>query len=433
LVIIITDKFSKIYLLFLLCTKGEKVMRKNFAKIAVVLVLLLSYVYICSINSIPNNIIIFEGENLNLKIATGLTLASKNSKTILTASNINKEKINSEGTNSLNLNLFGTIPVKEVNVNVIPKTMVVPLGNAIGMKLYTKGVLVVGMSQIETDKNEKKKPYENSGIEQGDTILEINNNIVGNTEELIKEVENSKGNTINIKYLRDDKTMQTDITPVKSKNTYKIGLWVRDAAAGVGTLTFYEPSTNLFMALGHGISDIDTEEIVNIANGELVTANIVSITKGRKGYPGEIRGTIDEGKTIGTIYKNTNFGVYGMVKNKNYLEADLTQEMEVAPRNEIKEGKAQIICQLENSAKKKYDIEIEKVYINNNQNNKSMLIKITDKELLEKTGGIIQGMSGAPIIQEGKFVGAVTNVLVNDPTQGYGVFADIMIKEMRSI
>lgn len=408
-------------------------MRKNFAKIAVVLVLLLSYVYICSINSIPSNIIIFEGENLNLKIATGLTLASKNSKTILTASNINKEKINSEGTNNLNLNLFGTIPVKEVNVNVIPKTMVVPLGNAIGMKLYTKGVLVVGMSQIETDKNEKKKPYENSGIEQGDTILEINNNIVSNTEELIKEVENSKGNTINIKYLRDDKTMQTDITPVKSKNTYKIGLWVRDAAAGVGTLTFYEPSTNLFMALGHGISDIDTEEIVNIANGELVTANIVSITKGRKGYPGEIRGTIDEGKTIGTIYKNTNFGVYGMVKNKNYLEADLTQEMEVAPRNEIKEGKAQIICQLENSAKKKYDIEIEKVYINNNQNNKSMLIKITDKELLEKTGGIIQGMSGAPIIQEEKFVGAVTNVLVNDPTQGYGVFADIMIKEMRSI
>ena len=408
-------------------------MRKNFAKIAVVLVLLLSYVYICSINSIPSNIIIFEGENLNLKIATGLTLASKNSKTILTASNINKEKINSEGTNNLNLNLFGTIPVKEVNVNVIPKTMVVPLGNAIGMKLYTKGVLVVGMSQIETDKNEKKKPYENSGIEQGDTILEINNNIVGNTEELIKEVENSKGNTINIKYLRDDKTMQTDITPVKSKNTYKIGLWVRDAAAGVGTLTFYEPSTNLFMALGHGISDIDTEEIVNIANGELVTANIVSITKGRKGYPGEIRGTIDEGKTIGTIYKNTNFGVYGTVKNKNYLEADLTQEMEVAPRNEIKEGKAQIICQLENSAKKKYDIEIEKVYINNNQNNKSMLIKITDKELLEKTGGIIQGMSGAPVIQNGKFIGAVTNVLVNDPTQGYAIFADMMIKQIRSV
>lgn len=408
-------------------------MRKKFTKITIILVLLLSYVYICSINSIPKNIIIFEGENLNLKIATGLTLKSKNSKTILTASNINKEKINTEGANNLNLNLFGTIPVKEVSVNVIPKTTVVPLGNAIGMKLYTKGVLVVGMSQIETDNNEKKKPYENSGIEQGDTILEVNNNAVENTEDLIKEVEKSEGNTINIKYLRNEKTMQTDITPVKSKNTYKIGLWVRDAAAGVGTLTFFEPNTNLFMALGHGVSDIDTEEIVNIANGELVTANIVSITKGRKGYPGEIRGTIDQGRTIGTIYKNTNFGVYGTVKNKNYLEADLTKEMEVATRSEIKEGKAQIICQLENSNKKKYDIEIEKIYTNNNQNNKSMLIKITDNELLEKTGGIIQGMSGAPIIQEGKFIGAVTNVLVNDPTQGYGVFADIMIKEMRSI
>lgn len=408
-------------------------MRKKFTKITIILVLLLSYVYICSINSIPKNIIIFEGENLNLKIATGLTLKSKNSKTILTASNISKEKINTEGANNLNLNLFGAITVKEVSVNVIPKTTVVPLGNSIGMKLYTKGVLVVGMSQIETDNNEKKKPYENSGIEQGDTILEVNNNAVENTEDLIKEVEKSEGNTINIKYLRNEKTMQTDITPVKSKNTYKIGLWVRDAAAGVGTLTFYEPKTNLFMALGHGISDIDTEEIVNIANGELVTANIVSITKGRKGYPGEIRGTIDQGRTIGTIYKNTNFGVYGTVKNKNYLEADLTKEMEVATRSEIKEGKAQIICQLENSNKKKYDIEIEKIYTNNNQNNKSMLIKITDKELLEKTGGIIQGMSGAPIIQEGKFIGAVTNVLVNDPTQGYGVFADIMIKEMRSI
>lgn len=408
-------------------------MRKKITKITIILLLLLSYVYICSINSIPKNIIIFEGENLNFKIATGLTLKSKNSKTILTASNINKEKINTEGDNNLNLNLFGTIPVKEVSVNVIPKTTVVPLGNAIGVKLYTRGVLVVGMSQIETDNNEKKKPYENSGIEQGDTILEVNNNAIENTEDLIKEVEKSEGNTINIKYLRNEKTMQTDITPVKSKNTYKIGLWVRDAAAGVGTLTFYEPKTNLFMALGHGISDIDTEEIVNIANGELVTANIVSITKGRKGYPGEIRGTIDQGRTIGTIYKNTNFGVYGTVKNKNYLEADLTQEMEVATRSEIKEGKAQIICQLENSNKKKYDIEIEKIYTNNNQNNKSMLIKITDNELLEKTGGIIQGMSGAPIIQEGKFIGAVTNVLVNDPTQGYGVFADIMIKEMRSI
>lgn len=201
---------------------------------------------------------------------------------------------------------------------------------------------------------------------------------------------------------------------------------------GVGTLTFYEPSINSFMALGHGISDIDTEKIVDIANGELITANIVSIKKGEKGNPGEIKGTIDSGKKIGEISKNTNLGIYGTVKNKNYLGMDTSNEMEVATRKQIKEGKAQIICQLENSGKKMYDIEIEKIYTMNNEDNKSMLIKVTDKELLDKTGGIIQGMSGAPVIQNGKFVGAVTNVLVNDPTQGYAIFADMMIKQMRS-
>lgn len=406
-------------------------MKKTLAiKIITILVLLLSYVYVCSISFIPNNIVIFEGEKLNLKIATGLSLSSSSNKTILTSNNINKEKINNTGSNNLNLNLFGGIKLKNVNVDVIPKTKVIPLGNAIGMKLYTKGVLVVGMSQINTDDNENKKPYENSGIEQGDTILEVNNNEVKNTDDLIEQVKKSNGNPIKIKYMKQNESLETSITPVKSKNEYKIGLWVRDAAAGVGTLTFYEPSTNIFMALGHGISDIDTEKIVDISNGELVTANILSIVKGKKGNPGEIRGTIESGYNIGKIYKNTNFGVYGTVTNKNYLNINI-QELEVATRDEIQEGKAQIICELDNKGRKKYDIEIEKIYTTNNKDNKSMLIKIVDQELIDKTGGIIQGMSGAPIIQNNKFIGAVTNVLVNDPTQGYAVFADIMIKQIR--
>lgn len=407
----------------------KKNKRNLIIKTFLIIALTILYTYICAIDAIPNNIVIFEGEKLNLKIATGLSLASNSSQTLLTASNINKEKISSTGQNNLNLNIFGGIKVKEVSVDVIPKTTVIPLGSAIGMKLYTKGVLVVGMSQIDTDDNKKQKPYENSGIEQGDTILAINDTEINSTDELINEIRNSQGNPVKIKYLKNEQTLETSITPVKSNNEYKIGLWVRDTAAGVGTLTFYQPSTNLFMSLGHGISDIDTEEIVNISTGELVTANILSINKGTKGKPGEIRGTIDYGSTIGTIYKNTNFGVYGLVTNKSNL--NITEsEMEVATREEIKEGAAQIICQLDNSGKKKYDIEIEKVYITNNEDNKSMLIKVTDSELLEKTGGIIQGMSGAPIIQNGKFVGAVTNVLVNDPTQGYAVFADIMLKQM---
>lgn len=199
---------------------------------------------------------------------------------------------------------------------------------------------------------------------------------------------------------------------------------------GVGTATFYEPSTGMFASLGHGITDIDTGDLITISNGELVTTNIVSVQKGEKGKPGELKGSIESSKTIGDVSKNTSFGIFGKITNKSNLKIS-EQEKEVATREEIKTGKAQIICEIEDAKKEHYDIEIQKVYTSNNRDNKSMLIKVTDKKLLEKTGGIIQGMSGSPIIQNNKFVGAVTHVLVNDPTSGYGVFADIMLKQMK--
>ena len=208
----------------------------NILKILTILVLLSIFVYISSIEAIPENIVIFEGEKLNLKIAAGLSLDDY--ETELAASNINNKKISTTGSNNLQLNLFGDIKIKNVSVDVIPKTTVIPIGSSIGMKLYTKGVLVVGMSQIDTDNNTKEKPYENSGIEQGDTIIEVNNNEIGNTDELIEEVNNSNGEAISIKYVRNNQTMQTSITPVKSDNEYKIGLWVRDAAAGVRNINF---------------------------------------------------------------------------------------------------------------------------------------------------------------------------------------------------
>lgn len=199
---------------------------------------------------------------------------------------------------------------------------------------------------------------------------------------------------------------------------------------GVGTATFYEPSTGMFASLGHGITDIDTGDLITISNGELVTTNIISVQKGEKGKPGELKGSIESSKTIGDVSKNTSFGIFGKITNKSNLKIS-EQEKEVATREEIKTGKAQIICEIEDGKKEHYDIEIQKVYTSNNRDNKSMLIKVTDKKLLEKTGGIIQGMSGSPIIQNNKFVGAVTHVLVNDPTSGYGVFADIMLKQMK--
>lgn len=403
---------------------------KLFKKIIIITFLLIIYAYVCNISLLPSNYIIMQGENFRLYTLLGIKLIEESSyQTLQTSSTLEQEKINKIGKVSFRLNLFNLIPLKNIDVNVIPKTTVVPMGNAIGMKLYTAGVLVVGMSEIEG-----KKPYENSGIKEGDRIIQINQNQIDNTDDLMKAVNRSDGNNISIKYVRDEKTITTSIKPVKnSSNEYKIGLWVRDAAAGVGTLTFYEPSSGMFAALGHGIMDIDTAELIKIANGELVTTNILSINKGTKGNPGEIRGTIEAGHTIGSISKNTKFGVFGTINKTPFLNTSNINEMQVALREEIKIGKAQIICELENGKKEYYDIEIQRIFINNNKDNKSMLIKVTDKKLLEKTGGIIQGMSGAPIIQNGKFVGAITHVLVNDPSIGYGVFADIMLKQMKEV
>ena len=400
---------------------------KKFKKILFVIILILVYMYVCNITMFPSSIILMQGEALNLNTVLGVNV--KNTETITASSNLNNSILEETGKINLELNLFNLFSVKDVTINVIPKTTVIPLGKAIGMKMYTKGVLVVGMSEIEGN-----KPYENSGIQTGDKIIEINNKKINNTEELIECVNSSNGKSVQITYISDNKEEVTNILPVKTgENEYKLGLWVRDAAAGVGTLTFYEPSTGEFGALGHGINDVDTYELIDIANGELVTTNIIDIVKGEDGTPGEIRGVIDGESTIGSIYKNTSYGVYGKVTDKSRLNLSNNNELEVANRSEITTGKAQIMCELENGKVKKYDIEIQKLFLENNQNNKSMLIKVTDEELIEKTGGIIQGMSGAPIIQNSKFIGAVTHVLVNDSKMGYAVFADLMIKQMREV
>lgn len=206
------------------------------------------------------------------------------------------------------------------------------------------------------------------------------------------------------------------------------GLWVRDGAAGIGTATYYEPSTNKFAALGHGIVDSDTGNLITIQKGELVTSNIIDIQKGEEGKPGQIKGTITNAETIGEVYNNTEFGIYGNLSNGGKLNINEDTMVPVAKRNEIEEGPAKIILTIEDGIRKEYQIEISKIYRNNNIDNKSMLIKVTDEELLNLTGGIIQGMSGAPILQNGKFIGAVTHVFVNKPTEGYAVFGDLMIK-----
>lgn len=264
-----------------------------------------------------------------------------------------------------------------------------PIGRTVGLKLYTNGVLVVGMSEIDGIDGNKYMPYSDSGIKEGDMIKEINGKEISNTQELINIVNSSNGKEISIKYQRNEELIYTSITPIKGKDgTYMLGLWVRDAAAGIGTLTYYEEATKTFAALGHGITDVDTGGLLNISNGELVTSQIVSIVKGVKGRTGEIRGIIDNGEKIGEIESNTSIGVYGKVTNIDFINSIKQEELEVAKRNEIKTGEATIICQLENDKVEKYKIEIKKIY-KNSKDNKSMLIEITDENLIAKTGGII--------------------------------------------
>lgn len=407
--------------------------KKILGQVILLVFLFVLYIYVLVIHYIPDKITIFEGENLSLKTIFGITLQSKD-EVLEVSANSGEKTINKIGSETLSVSLFDKLFIKSVDVSVIPKTTVIPVGNIAGVKLYTNGVLVVGMSEIEGEDSKTYKPYENTGIEEGDTIVKINNNFISSTDDLIEKVNMSNGKKIQIQYIHEEETKQCSITPVKTnEEEYKLGLWVRDSAAGVGTVTFYEPATQSFGALGHGITDIDTGDLINIASGEFVTAKILNIKKGENGNPGKIQGTVEEQETIGKIIKNTQFGIYGKMQDLSSLNIDTSKKMEVAMREEIKIGKAKILCSLNNQAVKEYEIEITKIYKDNNYNNKSMEIKITDEELIEKTGGIIQGMSGSPIVQNGKFIGAITHVLVNSPTEGYAIFGDLMLKQSKEV
>ena len=408
-------------------------MKKLFKIMILLTVLLIIYVYILVISNIPDEITIFEGENLSLKTIFGMTLHSED-EVLEVSANSGEKTINKIGNETLSISLFDKLFLKSIDVSVLPKTTVIPVGNIAGVKLYTNGVLVVGMSEIEGEDSKTYKPYENTGIEEGDTIVKINDNVISSTDDLIEKVNMSNGEKIEIEYIHDEETKECSITPIKtSEEEYKLGLWVRDSAAGVGTVTFYEPSTQSFGALGHGITDIDTGDLLNIASGEFVTAKVLNIKKGEDGNPGKIQGTVEEQETIGEITKNTEFGIYGKIQDLSSLNIDTSKEMEVAMRDEIELGKATILCSLDNQTVKEYEIEITKIYKDNHYNNKSMEIKVTDEELIEKTGGIIQGMSGSPIIQNGKFIGAVTHVLVNSSTEGYAIFGDLMLKQSKEV
>ena len=271
-------------------------------------------------------------------------------------------------------------------------------------------------------------PAAEGGIEVGDVILKVNDDSIRSNEELIQIVSHANGEKISLDVMRDDKNLKLSITPVQTspQGDYKIGLWVRDSSAGIGTVTFYQAESKTFGGLGHGICDVDTGALMSLSQGDIVQAKLDSITKGIKGTPGALNGHFDNDVAIGTLLSNCETGVYGYMEES---PADNTP-VEVASKHEVRTGSAKILTTISGDQAQYYDIEIESINYNQDTASKNMTIKITDETLLEKTGGIVQGMSGSPILQNGKLVGAVTHVFVNEPEKGYAIFSENMLADL---
>lgn len=336
----------------------------------------------------------------------------------------------SQGDVQFEFKLFGLIPLKKITVHVVSPVKVVPGGNSIGVKLYTQGVLVVAVSEVTAIDGRTYSPAEEAGIQVGDSIIAINNVKVRDAEHVLSLLNQSQGKEITLVVKRGKDTIAKKLEPVKSQEDgkYRIGAWVRDKTAGVGTLSFYCPRTGKFGALGHAITDVDTGLLLSVEEGEILESKVASIQKGEKSRPGEIRGIFfEEQNSLGKIEKNTELGIFGYL-SKPLKNPYFPEPIPVAFRHQVKEGPAKILTTVDEEVEM-YDVEIQKVAKQLYPAPKSMIIKVVDKRLLDKTGGIVQGMSGSPIIQNGKLVGAVTHVFINDPTRGYGVFAEWMVYE----
>ena len=329
----------------------------------------------------------------------------------------------------LELKLLGLIPIKSVSVSKIKDLEVYPGGLNVGIKISTKGVLVVGHSDLDSFEGKIESPAKASGIELGDIIIRIDGEDIENSRDLSQKISKLEEEKILIEYMRNGINNKREVQLKKENNEYKLGLWVRDSTAGIGTLTFYDKKSNVFGALGHPITDGDTNRPFSIKEGNLLNSSIISIKKGEKGAPGELKGLfINERESIGKIDKNTESGIFGV--GSDYLINNVyNRPIKVGFRSEIKEGPAKIITTIDENGPKEYDIEILKLLSQEEPGAKSMVIKVIDEELLEKTGGIVQGMSGSPIIQDDKLIGAVTHVLINKPDIGYGIYIEWMLKD----
>lgn len=325
---------------------------------------------------------------------------------------------------------FSAEPGEDVaSIDVVAERVLIPGGHSVGVQMDVKGVLVVGLEQITTENGKRVNPGLTAGLQIGDMILEVDGTKVYKARDVEKLVNEIK-DTVNLKVQRKNKTITVKLTPVRTgeDGIYKLGVWIKDRTAGIGTLTYYDPVNQTFGALGHAITDPETGAVLTVNQGQLLQAQVQDVKEGKSGEPGEIQGVFYETESpLGDLELNCDFGIFGIsyhpIENSVY-----DQPLAIGTRDQIETGKAYILTTLEKNQIQRFEIEIEKIHKRDRDTNKNMVIKVTDQRLLDESGGIIQGMSGSPIIQNERIIGAVTHVLVNDPTRGYGIFIENMLE-----
>ena len=365
----------------------------------------------------PDNVIFYDGQE-SVKIMSVFTAE----KTVSDSQALQSE--------SAKISLFGIMPVATVSAKATDRKYVYVGGELIGIRLYTDGILVIGLETVDTSEGDVS-PGKDAGIEKGDIITEVNGKTIKSVSQFSSMIYSSDGKKMNLKVYRNDKYINVVLKPVLSvsERKYRCGLWLRDSTAGIGTMTFADPEEKIIASLGHAICDSETGAMLPVGDGDILSAVFNGCIAGTKGITGQIKGSFGS-LTLGKLCENNDYGVYATYTDIKFDDKNLYP---VASQTEIKTGAAQIISTVTADGPEFYDIEIEKITYSREKAVRSMVIKVTDDDLIESAGGIIQGMSGSPIIQNGMFVGAVTHVFLNDPARGYAIFAETMIETGQSV
>jgi stage IV sporulation protein B len=369
----------------------------------------------------------YKNKNSDLKIDTVFSITTDCENIRAVDNQTNNNSVISE---DISLKLFNIFPIKNITVQNTDDITLIPGGEVFGLKVNIEGVIVVGTGTVDTSLGEIS-PSDESGIEIGDIIKKINGNEIYSSTDLEDYILLSDGEPITLEISDNSATRTVSLTPAYSqtKQCYEAGLWVRDSTAGIGTITFYDTENNYFGSLGHPVCDSDTGEFLPFAKGETSDVTISGIIKGRSGLAGALEAVFESTQSLGKIYENTQCGVFGEIDNNFSIDKEAVS---IGYKQEITTGKAEIYCTVGTNGVESYEIEIEKIDYNSKEDTKNMSIRVTDERLLEQTGGIVQGMSGSPIIQNGKIIGAVTHVLLNDPERGFGIFCENMLNAVKN-